>query len=192
MHVYSDEDMASEDWLSILHALVLLASDTSAGRAALRSAHDMDEALRTELRNLKKRVTKTQKEIKQNDKAAKAATKEAKDAEKQNKSGAVTAVAKADSAQKETIYMRSRGENPRDTLARDREQVAVLEKQLQAIQVSSCACTPPVLYSQENKYKYPSFVGRCFRVLDRTIRRACTPLDVAAESSCTPYSALSP
>ena len=95
----------------------------------------MDEALRTERFTLKKRMVKIQKEIKQTAKAARAALKEAKEAQQGSKSDAAAAVAKSTSVQKGTIYTRSRGENPRVTLARERDQLAVVERQLQAVQV---------------------------------------------------------
>lgn len=129
--------MTPEDWLSILHALVVLASETNSGRAVLRSAHNMDETLRKERFNLKKDIGKIQKQLKESAKTA--ATKDPKYA--QNPSGgAVATVSGGNSkpmhaAQAETIYTRSRGENPRDKLARDREELAAVEKQLLAVQV---------------------------------------------------------
>lgn len=76
--MYSDQDISPEDWLSILHALVVLASESTSVRAVLRSGYDMVENLRNERRHLRKEIIKSQKQIRQQNKPAKKASKEAK------------------------------------------------------------------------------------------------------------------
>jgi hypothetical protein len=145
MVICSDHEMTPEDWLSILHALVVLAVDTNSGRGEIRITHDVNEGLRSQRFSLKKDIGKLQKELKENSKALKEVEAKAKSkAESKDAQNSGGADAKGERVEKKTIYTRSRGENPLDKLARDQAQLALVENQLRDVQVWHASCWLPI------------------------------------------------
>lgn len=118
-----DQRITPEDYLNTLHALVVLAADTHAVRAALRAAHDSRDELSRQRHQLRMAITAGQKELKEGVKAV--GQKESKDAQK----------SAAAAAEDRRMPTRGKSEDPKSKLEADREQLLVVDAELQAVQV---------------------------------------------------------
>lgn len=113
--------MTPEDYLNTLHALVVLAADTHAVHAALRAEHDHRDELSRQRHQLRMAITAGQKELKEGSKTAD---------QKGAKNGQ-----KGSSSKGDRMPTRGHTEDPKVKLEADREQLLVVDAELQAVQV---------------------------------------------------------
>ena len=117
------EQITADDYLNALHALVVLAVDTHAVRAALRAAHDSRDELSRQRHQLRMAITAGQKELKEGAKAA--AETDTTEGQKGAKKG----------AEKGRMPTRGKADDAKSKLEADREQLLVVDAELQAVQV---------------------------------------------------------
>ena len=119
------EALTPEDHLNALHALVVLAADTHAVRAALRAAHDSRDELSRQRHQLRMAITAGQKEVKEGAKAG--GQIGSAGGQKGGKKG----------AEKGPMPTRGKSEkdDPKAKLDADREQLLAVDAELQSVQV---------------------------------------------------------
>lgn len=120
-----DQRITPEDYLNTLHALVVLAADTHAVRAALRAEHDNRDELSRQRHQLRMAITAGQKELKEGSKST-----GGQNGAKNGKKGEA----------ERRMPTRGKTGDPKSKLAADREQLLTVDADLQAVQVRFIVC----------------------------------------------------